>query len=131
MPLATADQIQDSPKTDSVKKPKTTIKLMTTPKANGTSTPKTVKDSAAKSAKPKSKKAAKSVEEPEVVATPPEPEPTPEERRQKKEVRYSIKIADVFSNNPVERDSVPSPQTPEGVVDQRARAQGGRDEADV
>jgi hypothetical protein len=59
--------------------------LTTTPKANGTSTPKSVKDSAAKSVKPKPKKAStKAVEVPE-FPIPSDPEPTPEEKRQKKE----------------------------------------------
>lgn len=75
---------EDAPqRTESVKKPKTTIKL-NTPKTNGTSTPKPSKETAPKSAKSKTKKAAKAAETPEVVA-PKEPEPTPEEKRQKKE----------------------------------------------
>lgn len=65
------------------------IKFNTTPKANGTPTPKTAKDSAAKSAKPKVKKVPKPVE-PEVVAAPPEPELSPEEKRVKKEAGFSI-----------------------------------------
>ncbi|CZR50517.1 related to SRP40-suppressor of mutant AC40 of RNA polymerase I and III [Phialocephala subalpina] len=70
-------------RTESVKKPKTTIKL-NTPKTNGTSTPKSAKETAPKSAKSKTKKAAKAAETPEVVA-PKEPELTAEEKRAKKE----------------------------------------------
>jgi hypothetical protein len=55
---------------------------------NGDSTPKSAKDSAAKATKTKPKKATpKAKETPEVVATPKEPELTPEEKRIKKEVR--------------------------------------------
>lgn len=76
------------PRPDSVKKPKTTIKLNTPKTLNGTPTPKAAKDSAApKSAKSKTKKATpktKAAETPEVVA-PKEPELTPEEKRVKKE----------------------------------------------
>ncbi|KAF8856987.1 hypothetical protein BDZ45DRAFT_452275 [Acephala macrosclerotiorum] len=75
---------EDTPqRTESVKKPKTTIKL-NTPKTNGTSTPKSAKETAPKSAKSKTKKAAKAAETPEVVA-PKEPELTAEEKRAKKE----------------------------------------------
>ncbi|TVY25011.1 PWWP domain-containing protein [Lachnellula hyalina] len=74
----------DAERTDSVKKPKTTIKL-NTPKANGTATPKSTKDSAVKSTKPKTKKsAAKVAASPEAVM-PKEPELTPEEKQIKKE----------------------------------------------
>jgi len=73
---------------DSVKKPKTTIKL-NTPKTNGTATPKSSKDSAAKSSKLKTKKATPKVAAtPEVVA-PKEPELTPEEKRVKKEACFA------------------------------------------
>ncbi|KAG0650649.1 hypothetical protein D0Z07_2721 [Hyphodiscus hymeniophilus] len=88
------DDGEDTPKTDSVKKPKTTIKLNTTPKpkANGESTPKSVKDSTAKVPKPKTKKAAPKVEEsPEPIVPPKEPELTPEEKRQKKEAYQAPK----------------------------------------
>jgi len=73
---------------DSVKKPRSNIKLtISTPKAtNGTSTPKSAKEqSTTKSTKPKTKKSApKAPETPEVVA-PKEPELTAEEKRTKKE----------------------------------------------
>jgi hypothetical protein len=79
----------ETPQRDSVKKPRTSIKLNTTPKApNGTSTPKSAKDSTTKSTKPKTKKSApKAPETPEVVV-PKEPEMTAEEKRAKKEVGH-------------------------------------------
>ena len=74
---------------DSVKKPRTTIKLNTTSKtANGTSTPKTPKESTPKTTKPKKTKTPKTAEAPEVVA-PKEPELSVEEKRAKKEVSHS------------------------------------------
>jgi hypothetical protein len=80
--------IQTPQRTDSVKKPKTTIKL-NTPKTNGTATPKSAKDSAAKSSKPKTKKAAPKVAASPEAVMPKEPELTPEEKRLKKEASYS------------------------------------------
>ncbi|TVY17945.1 PWWP domain-containing protein 3 [Lachnellula arida] len=81
------DDAETPQRTESVKKPKTTIKL-NTPKANGTATPKSSKDSAAKSSKPKTKKsAAKVAASPEAVI-PKEPELTPEEQQIKKEASY-------------------------------------------
>ncbi|TVY86674.1 PWWP domain-containing protein [Lachnellula willkommii] len=78
------DDAETPQRTESVKKPKTTIKL-NTPKANGTATPKSSKDSAAKSSKPKTKKStAKVAASPEAVI-PKEPELTPEEQQIKKE----------------------------------------------
>lgn len=76
------DDAETPQRSDSVKKPKTTIKL-NTPRTNGTMTPKSAKESA-KSSKPKTKKAAKPAEAPEEVA-PKEPELSPEEKRVKKE----------------------------------------------
>lgn len=81
---------QTPQRTESAKKPKTTIKLTTKP-ANGTATPQSAKDSTTKSAKTKTKKATPKVKEPEFVA-PKSPELSPEEKRVKKEVR-----SDMFS----------------------------------
>ncbi len=72
---------------DSVKKPRTTIKLNTSKSANGTSTPKTPKESTPKTKTKKVKAAAKTAEVPE-VAPPKEPELTAEEKRAKKEVSH-------------------------------------------
>lgn len=73
-----ADDDTATPKrSESVKKPK--IKLMTTPKANGTDTPKTKEK---KAAKPKSTKKANGAAEP---AAPSEPELDPETKRKNKE----------------------------------------------
>ncbi|TVY49333.1 PWWP domain-containing protein [Lachnellula occidentalis] len=80
------DDAETSQRTETVKKPKTTIKL-NTPKANGTATPKSSKESAAKSSKPKTKKsAAKVAASPEAII-PKEPELTPEEKQIKKEAK--------------------------------------------
>ncbi|KUJ24040.1 uncharacterized protein LY89DRAFT_9818 [Mollisia scopiformis] len=75
---------EDTPqRTESVKKPRQTIKLNTPKTTNGT--PKPTKESAPKSAKSKPKKAAKvATETPEVVAQK-EPELSAEEKRAKKE----------------------------------------------
>jgi hypothetical protein len=74
--------LQAPQRADSVKKPKT-IKINNTPKAtNGTATPKPAKDA---SAKPKTKKAAAKPKEPEPVI-PQEPELTPEQKQDKKQV---------------------------------------------
>ncbi|KAH9220410.1 hypothetical protein DL95DRAFT_329637 [Leptodontidium sp. 2 PMI_412] len=76
----------DTPQgSDSVKKPRTTIKLNTKKTTNGVSTPKTPKEATPKTAKPKKSKATpKAVETPE-AAVPKEPELTAEEKRAKKE----------------------------------------------
>lgn len=108
---------------------------MTTPKTNGASTSKAVKDSAAKSAKPKTKKAIPKVDEVPEIITPAkelEPEPTPEEKRVKKEVKLSHRSHfEAPFNDLLERNSIPSAQTSKGSIDQRSGSQGRRDEADV
>jgi len=82
-------EFTETPQRDSVKKPRSNIKLtISTPKAtNGTSTPKSAKEqSTTKSTKSKTKKSTpKAPETPEIVA-PKEPELTAEEKRAKKEV---------------------------------------------
>jgi len=77
---------EDTPQgSDSVKKPRTTIKLNTKKATNGVSTPKTPKEATPKTAKVKKSKATpKAVETPEAAA-PKEPELTAEEKRAKKE----------------------------------------------
>jgi len=76
---------EDTPQgSDSVKKPRTTIKLNTKKELNGASTPKTPKEATPKTAKPKKAKATPKAETPK-AAVPKEPEMTAEEKRAKKE----------------------------------------------
>ncbi|KAK0118791.1 hypothetical protein ONS95_007671 [Cadophora gregata] len=77
---------EDTPQgSDSVKKPRTTIKLNTKKDLNGASTPKTPKEATPKTTKSKKTKATpKAAENPKAVV-PKEPEMTAEEKRAKKE----------------------------------------------
>jgi hypothetical protein len=88
--------LQTPQRTESVKKPRQTLKLTTTPKTtNGTATPKSTKEAAPKSAKStKPKKAAKAAQTPEVVV-PKEPELSAEEKRAKKEVSQFMSVLSI------------------------------------
>ncbi|RFU32042.1 hypothetical protein B7463_g4319, partial [Scytalidium lignicola] len=80
-----ADEDPNTPqRSDSVKKPKTTIKLNTPKSTNGVATPKSSKDTA-KATKPKPKKSATKAKEVIEPVVPKEPELTAEEKRLKKE----------------------------------------------
>lgn len=83
---------------DSVKKPRTTIKLNTKKELNGASTPKTPKEATPKTTKPKKAKATPKAETPK-AAVPKEPEMTAEEKRAKKEVRSSLIRLKTQANN--------------------------------
>ncbi|KAH7416948.1 PWWP domain-containing protein [Cadophora sp. MPI-SDFR-AT-0126] len=77
---------EDTPQgSDSVKKPRTTIKLNTKKDLNGASTPKTPKEATPKAAKPKKSKATPKAAETPKAVVPKEPEMTAEEKRAKKE----------------------------------------------
>ncbi|PVH88594.1 hypothetical protein DL98DRAFT_201760 [Cadophora sp. DSE1049] len=70
---------------DSVKKPRTTIKLNTKKELNGASAPKTPKEATPKTTKPKKTKATPKAAETPKAVVPKEPEMTAEEKRAKKE----------------------------------------------
>lgn len=110
---------------DSVKKPRTTIKLNMAKSTNGSSTPKTPKEATPKVAKPKKSKATPKAAETPAASTPKVPELSAEEKRAKKEVFCQFTFQMLGANRTPERDSFPPPQAPEGPLDPRPRPKGG------
>ncbi|OWP00987.1 PWWP domain-containing protein [Marssonina coronariae] len=95
---------EDTPQgSDSIKKPRTTIKLNTKKTTNGLSTPKTPKEATTKVAKPKKTKATPKA--PEALATK-EPELSAEEKRAKKE-KEILFLRHKLQKGLLSRDQVP------------------------